>query len=147
MTDFQELQLKEYNLILKLCFEKKRLLKDIAKEFTDKSESAVRKKIYLLKEVDLIEQAGGYYKSKFEQYPADLYEHVVDQKYKTMSAAMKNDANGRRVHFKPNYSTLGDAVYIHRMERLDDKYKAQMRQAHQEYKRPKVYVGSIGEMV
>jgi hypothetical protein len=113
----------------------------------EKSISAVRKKVSLLKEVDLIVQDGCYYKSKFEQYPADLYEHVVDQKYKTMLAAMKNDANGRRIHFKPNYSTLGDAVYIHRMERLDDKYKAQMRQARSEYKSPRVYVGSIGEMV
>ena len=143
MTDFQELKLQEFNVILKLCFEKKQRLNTICEHMPEKSQSAVRKKIYQLKELELITQDGCFYKSTEPKFPCQLFAHWIDEKYKRMSDAMKNDANGRRIKFVENKTTLGDAVYVHKMERLADKYKEQAKHARENYVRKPVFVGNV----
>lgn len=143
MTDFQELKLHEFNLILKLCFERKQRLQTICEQMPEKSESAVRKKIYQLKELELMTQDGCYYKATEPKFPTQLFAHWIDEKYQRMSAAMKNDAQGKRIKFIENKTTLGDAVYVHKMERLADKYHKQARESQKDRKSPRVWVGNM----
>ena len=112
-----------------------------------KSESAVRKKIYQLKELEIITQDGCYYKSVAPKFPPQLFDDWIDEKHQRMSASMKNDENGRRVKFVANQSTLASPVYVHKMERLADKYKEQAKHARENYVRKTVHVGNVWSLM
>jgi hypothetical protein len=143
MTEAQERQYEELNKILEYCYLKHRTRKQI-----EKATNLVRVMYRLthLQDQGYLTKHGSRntscYISHKKHYPIEVFDaHCLEM--------------GKRV-LKPKPEvvpvveatpTLADARYVHKMEYYSEKYTKQMNLGHKEFKRPKVYVGSIGEMV
>jgi hypothetical protein len=143
MTEAQERQYEELNKILEYCYLKHRTRKQI-----EKANNLVRVMYRLthLQDQGYITKHGSRntscYISHKKHYPIEVFDaHCLEMGKRVLKPKPEVI---KPVEVKP---TLADVRYVHKMEDYNDKYRAQMKIMHQEFKRPKVYVGSIGEMV
>ena len=155
MTNRDELNLANYNALLKACDEYKSCfeLKDVI--YMD--DNTIRYKCEFLREQGLMKrkkkvagrhkQVKNFYLALASEYKLEDYEKILALRLKNKSKAGLAAKAVRDAPIIPKDYTepsLAQPVYRHNPDQHRDKYKAQAKHMHEDHKSPRVYAGIAG---